>query len=209
MVALSQSGESTDTNMVLQRAREQGALTLGITNERSSTLAQLAEHVFLVRAGAEKSVAATKTYTGQLALLYLLASVLGGTLRIAELDRLPDAVSAALRLEPEIAALSERYRFMRQAVVVGRGLNYANAFEMALKLMETCYVVAERFSPADLLHGPIALSGTRDSRFSHSPRLVRLGGRLRRLWRNCGKRGPKSSPLRIRETARWMPARPK
>jgi len=157
VVALSQSGESTDTNMVLQRAREQGALTLGITNERSSTLAHLAEHVFLVRAGAEKSVAATKTYTGQLALLYLLASVLGGTLRVAELDRLPDAVSAALRLEPEIAALSERYRFMRQAVVVGRGLNYANAFEFSLKLMETCYVVAERFSPADLLHGPIAL----------------------------------------------------
>src|SRR5579863_6697093 len=94
VVAISQSGESTDTNLVLQRAREQGALTLGITNERSSTLAHLAEHVFLVRAGAEKSVAATKTYTGQLVLLYLLASVLGGTLRISELDRLPDAVAA-------------------------------------------------------------------------------------------------------------------
>jgi glucosamine--fructose-6-phosphate aminotransferase (isomerizing) len=157
LVALSQSGESTDTNLVLERARERGALTLGITNERSSTLARLAEHVFLVRAGKERSVAATKTYTGQLLLLYLLASVLGGTLRVADLDRLPDAVAAALRLEPEIQALSERYRFMRQAVVVGRGLNYANAFEFSLKLMETCYVVAERFSSADLLHGPIAL----------------------------------------------------
>jgi glucosamine--fructose-6-phosphate aminotransferase (isomerizing) len=157
VVALSQSGESTDTNLVLQRARERGALTLGITNERASTLAGLAEHVFLVRAEKERSVAATKTYTGQLLLLYLLASVLGGTLRVADLDRLPDAVAAALRLEPEIAALSERYRFMRQAVVVGRGLNYANAFEFSLKLMETCYVVAERFSSADLLHGPIAL----------------------------------------------------
>jgi glucosamine--fructose-6-phosphate aminotransferase (isomerizing) len=157
VVALSQSGESTDTNLVLERARKQGALTLGITNERASTLAGLAEHVFLVRAGAEKSVAATKTYTGQLLLLYMLASVLGGTLRTSDLEPLPGAVDAALRLENEIGALSERYRFMKQTVVIGRGLNYANAFEFSLKLMETCYVVAERFSSADLLHGPIAL----------------------------------------------------
>jgi glucosamine--fructose-6-phosphate aminotransferase (isomerizing) len=118
----------------------------------------LAEHVFLVRAGAEKSVAATKTYTGQLMLLYLLASVLGGSVRDSDLERVPEAVSAVLRLEPELEALSERYRFMRQAVVVGRGLNYANVFEFSLKLMETCYVMAERFSSADLLHGPIALA---------------------------------------------------
>jgi len=157
VVALSQSGESTDTNLVLERARHRGALSVGITNERGSTLARLAEHVLLVRAGAEKSVAATKTYTGQLLLLYLLASVLGGSLRTSDLERLPGAVASALRLESEIAALSERYRFMRQTVVVGRGLNYANAFEFSLKLMETCYVVAERFSSADLLHGPIAL----------------------------------------------------
>jgi len=157
VVALSQSGESTDTNLVLERARSQGAVTLGITNERCSTLARLAGHVFLVRAGKERSVAATKTYTGQLLLLYLLASALGGAIRLADLERLPEAVHAALRLEPEIDVLSERYRFMRHAVVVGRGLNYANAFEFALKLMETCYVVAERFSSADFLHGPIAL----------------------------------------------------
>src|SRR5207302_4772892 len=70
---------------------------------------------------------------------------------------IPEFAEDALRLEPEIATLSERYRFMRHAVVVGRGLNYANAFEFALKMMETCYVVAERFSSADFLHGPIAL----------------------------------------------------
>jgi len=157
VAAISQSGESTDTNLVLERARRQGALTLGITNESSSTLARLAEHVFLARAGKEKSVAATKTYTGQMLMLYLLAYALGGGIRVADLERLPGAVEAALRLEPEIDALSERYRFMRHAVVVGRGLNYANAFEFALKLMETCYVVAERFSSADFLHGPIAL----------------------------------------------------
>lgn len=157
VVGISQSGESTDTNLVLERARAQGALTIGITNESSSTLAGLAEYVFLVRGGKEKSVAATKTYTGQLMLLYLLAYALGGAIQIERLKRIPECVQSALSLEENIAGLSERYRFMTQAVVVGRGLNYANAFEFALKLMETCYVVAERFSSADFLHGPIAM----------------------------------------------------
>lgn len=157
VVAISQSGESTDTNLVLERARAVGAMTLGITNEARSSLARIAEHILLVRAGREKSVAATKTYTGQMLTMYLLAYALGGGVRMAELERVPEAVAAALELEPEIAALSERYRFMKNAVVIGRGLNYANAFEFALKMMETCYVVAERFSSADFLHGPIAL----------------------------------------------------
>jgi glucosamine--fructose-6-phosphate aminotransferase (isomerizing) len=157
VVAISQSGESTDTNLVLSRAREQGAVTIGITNEAASTLAGLAEFVFLVRARREKSVAATKTYTGQVLMLYLLAYALGGRIRVDDLRRLPERAQMALQLEPEIAMLSERYRFMRHAVVVGRGLNYANAFEFALKMMETCYVVAERFSSADFLHGPIAM----------------------------------------------------
>ena len=73
------------------------------------------------------------------------------------LAKLADFAGAALKLESEIRTRAERYRFMRQAVVIGRGLNYANSFEFALKLMETCYVVAERFSSADLLHGPIAM----------------------------------------------------
>jgi glutamine---fructose-6-phosphate transaminase (isomerizing) len=157
VVAISQSGESTDTNLVLARAREKGALTIGITNEPKSTMATLAEHIFLVRAGREKSVAATKTYTGQVLMLYLLAYALGGAIRIDDLRRLPEWVNLGLSLEPEIAQLSERYRFMDHAVVVGRGLNYSTAFEFALKMMETCYVVAERFSSADFLHGPIAL----------------------------------------------------
>ena len=157
VVGISQSGESTDTNLVLERARRHGALTLGVTNESTSAMARIAEHVFLVRAGREKSVAATKTYTGQMLMMYLLAYTLGGGVRIADLERIPDLARAALTLEAEIDSLSERYRFMRYAVVVGRGLNYSNAFEMALKLMETCYVVAERFSSADFLHGPIAL----------------------------------------------------
>lgn len=157
VVALSQSGESTDTNVVLDRARELGALTAGITNEKTSSLAGLADHVFLVRAAKERSVAATKTYTGQLMVLYLLAWALGARIRPDDLERLPEWAAAALELEPEIASRAERYRFIDHAAVVGRGLNYSTAFEFALKLMETCYVVAERFSSADFLHGPIAM----------------------------------------------------
>jgi glutamine---fructose-6-phosphate transaminase (isomerizing) len=157
VVALSQSGESTDTNVVLEKARAQGAVTVGITNEPKSTMAGIAEHVFLVRAGREKSVAATKTYTGQVMMLYLLAYALGGKLKLSDLQAIPDLTASALTLETEVAELAGRYRFMHHAVVVGRGLNYANAFEFALKMMETSYVVAERFSSADFLHGPIAM----------------------------------------------------
>jgi glutamine---fructose-6-phosphate transaminase (isomerizing) len=157
LVAISQSGESTDTNAFLERARKQGVVTVGVTNESGSTLARIAEHVLLVRAGKEKSVAATKTYTGQLLAMYLLAYALGAPIDLDQLRRLPAYVEAALSLEPEITAISERYTFMDHALVVARGLNYSNAFEFALKLMETCYVVAERFSAADLLHGPIAM----------------------------------------------------
>ncbi len=157
VIAISQSGESTDTNLVLERAREQGARTIGVTNEAASTLARIAQHTFLVHAGREKSIAATKTYTGQLLLLYLLAYALGAKIAPDDHAKLPEWTSRALKLEPEIARIAERYRSMDHAVVLGRGLNYATAFEFALKLMETCYVIAERFSSADLLHGPIAM----------------------------------------------------
>src|SRR5580692_6578356 len=122
VVAISQSGESTDTNLVLERARQQGALTIGITNEASSALARIADHVLLVQAEKERSVAATKTYTGQLLMLYMIAYALGGKLALDDLARLPDLAERALSLEAEIAARVERYRFMEHAVVVGRGL---------------------------------------------------------------------------------------
>lgn len=157
VIAISQSGESTDTNEVLEQARAGGALTVGITNERESSMARLAEHVLHVRAGKEKSVAATKTYTGQLLSLYLVAYALGGDIQLDDLKKLPDWTATALKLEDKIAELAPRYRFMDHAVVIGRGLNYSNAFELALKMMETSYVIAERFSSADLLHGPIAM----------------------------------------------------
>ncbi len=157
VVGLSQSGESTDTNLCLESARRSGAFTLGVTNESESSLTKVVDQVMLVRAGREKSVAATKTYTGQLLTMYLLAQALGGPIPMEGLLALPEAAARAVDLRPDVAAVVERYRFMEQAVVLARGLNYATAFEFALKLMETCYVVAERFSGADFEHGPIAL----------------------------------------------------
>jgi glucosamine--fructose-6-phosphate aminotransferase (isomerizing) len=157
VVGISQSGESTDVNAVLDDARKRGAITVGITNESRSTMARAADHLLLVRAGKEKSVAATKTYTGQLLALYLLATALVGNVRTDDLRPIPEWVAAALRQESKVIEKVERYRFMRGTVTVGRGLNYATALEFGLKLMETCYVLAERFSAADLMHGPIAM----------------------------------------------------
>jgi glutamine---fructose-6-phosphate transaminase (isomerizing) len=169
VVAISQSGESTDTNLVLEQARAAGAITVGVTNEADSTLAKLAEHVILVRAGREQSVAATKTYTGQLLSFYLLAYALGAPLPADALKRLPGFAAKALQLEDSVTERSLRYTYMTRAVSVARGLNYSNAFEFALKLMETCYVVAERFSAADLLHGPIAMVETAFPSFLFAP----------------------------------------
>jgi len=157
VVGISQSGESTDVNRVVAECRRRGAFAVGITNEAGSALTRIADETFLVRAGRERSVAATKTYVGQLLVFYLLAAALQGRNGWPGLERVPDLAERALRLSPRIAELVERYRFMDRCVVVGRGLNYANAYELAIKLMETCYVVADRFSTADLLHGPVAM----------------------------------------------------
>jgi glucosamine--fructose-6-phosphate aminotransferase (isomerizing) len=156
-IGISQSGESTDTNAVLEDARKQGAMTIGITNDASSAMAAIVEFPLPIEAGTEISVAATKTYTCQLLALYLVAYALNGGIALDELRKIPEWVGSVLKLEEDIEALVERYFFMTRAVTVGRGLNYANALEFGLKLMETCYVVAERFSAADLMHGPIAL----------------------------------------------------
>ncbi|MGI8641647.1 MAG: SIS domain-containing protein, partial [Pyrinomonadaceae bacterium] len=109
----------------------------------------------LIHAGREKSVAATKTYTGQMLHFYMLASVLAD--EKIDYEKIPQFAAEALNLKPEIEELVQRYVFMENCVVVGRGLNYGNSYELALKLMETCYVVAERFSSADFFHGPLAI----------------------------------------------------
>jgi glucosamine--fructose-6-phosphate aminotransferase (isomerizing) len=155
VVGVSQSGEGTDINAVLQSAKDSGAFTLAITNEADSTMAKIADETLLIHAGREKSVAATKTYTGQMLHFYLLASILGD--RTIDFERIPDYTQQALSLAGQVETLVERYVFMDNCVVVGRGMNYGNSYELALKLMETCYVVAERFSSADFFHGPLAI----------------------------------------------------
>ncbi|HEX8267322.1 MAG TPA: SIS domain-containing protein [Pyrinomonadaceae bacterium] len=155
VVGVSQSGEGTDINAVLETAKSSGAFTVGITNEADSAMSQIADEILLTHAGKEKSVAATKTYTGQMLHFYLLAAALSdGKI---EFEKIPDFAALALEKDTEIKRLVERYVFMENCVVVGRGLNYGNSYELALKLMETCYVVAERFSSADFFHGPLAV----------------------------------------------------
>jgi glucosamine--fructose-6-phosphate aminotransferase (isomerizing) len=157
VVGISQSGESTDINALVADARQAGAMTLGISNEPGSTLMKIADSALHVCAGKEESVAATKTYTGQLAALYLLGYALGGSIALEELGWAADRTESVLALEDEIAEAAAGYGAMTRAVSIGRGLNYGNALEFGLKLMETCYVSADRLSAADLLHGPIAV----------------------------------------------------
>ncbi|HVF57199.1 MAG TPA: SIS domain-containing protein [Pyrinomonadaceae bacterium] len=157
VVGVSQSGEGEDINSVLESAKAGGAYTIGITNEPASSMVGIVDETLLMHGGRERSVAATKTYTGQLLHFYMLAEALAGDGLKLNYEAIPEYAASALELRPEIERLVERYVFMENCVVVGRGLIYANAFEMALKLMETCYVVAERFSSADFLHGPLAI----------------------------------------------------
>lgn len=155
VIGVSQSGEGADINQVLQSAKKSGALTVGITNETDSSMAKIADETLLIHAGREKSVAATKTYTGQMLHFYMLAAALSDE-KIAY-EKIPQFTAQALELKPQVENLVERYAFMENCVVVGRGMNYGNSYELALKLMETCYVVAERFSTADFFHGPLAV----------------------------------------------------
>ena len=157
VIGVSQSGEGSDINHVLEQAKKSGAFTLGITNDSNSQITRHADETLLIHAGKEKSVAATKTYTGQMLHFYLLANAMRGKNPKIGIEKIPEYASAALALETEIKEIANRYTFMENCVVVGRGLNYGNSFELALKLMETCYVVAERFSSADFFHGPLAL----------------------------------------------------
>jgi glucosamine--fructose-6-phosphate aminotransferase (isomerizing) len=157
VVGISQSGIGADTNHVLELARRRGAVTLGITSETDSPITQIADEVFLVRGGQQRTVTATKSYTGQLLALYLLASALGSQVTLEGISEIPDRVAEVLNLEKDLRSLVSRYRYMRQCVIVARGLNFANALEMAQKLMEICRVGAEPFSAADFLYGPIAM----------------------------------------------------
>jgi glucosamine--fructose-6-phosphate aminotransferase (isomerizing) len=157
VVGVSQSGESQDVLETVRKSGELGASTLTITNNEGSAMAGAAQHHFFLRAGKEESVAATKTYTAELLVLYLLVCALKGARSLGdEVRGLPRLLREVLKTE---WGGTERYRYAEYMVVTSRGYNLATAEEAALKLMETTYIVAQAFSAADLRHGPIAMIG--------------------------------------------------
>jgi glucosamine--fructose-6-phosphate aminotransferase (isomerizing) len=159
VVAISQSGQSPDIVSVMREGRRQGALTLAITNDPASPLAAAAELVIDTMAGPERAVAATKTYTTQLVTVAMLSAAMAGSAeRRAWLGRLPSLLEDALALDATVRGAAVRHRSMDRCAVLGRGFNYATAFEWALKLKELARVVAEPYSVADFEHGPVALA---------------------------------------------------
>src|SRR6266496_5407320 len=157
LVGISQSGQSPDIIAVLEEGKRQGRPTLAITNDGTSPLAAIADHVVELHAGPERSVAATKTYTAQLAVMAIFAATLSGNAQhLATLQQLPSAMEDTLRLDSKLAQDVERYRYMDRCIVIGRGYNYATSFELALKLKELTYIMASAYSSADFRHGPIA-----------------------------------------------------
>ncbi|MBN1659856.1 MAG: SIS domain-containing protein [Anaerolineae bacterium] len=161
VIGISQSGQSPDIVAVLAEGRAQGAPTLAITNDAGSPLASQADCLLPLHAGPERSVAATKTYTAELAALALLSCALDrDTERLEALRGVPEQVEQVLTREEGVAQAVARYRYMDTCVVLGRGYNYATAFEIALKLKELNYLIAESYSSADFMHGPIAVVGS-------------------------------------------------
>ncbi|MBI5667856.1 MAG: SIS domain-containing protein [Chloroflexi bacterium] len=157
VIGISQSGQSQDVLRVVTDAQQQGALTVTITNDSASPMAQAAQHHLALLAGEEVSIAATKTYTAQLMAVAMLVAALADSDSLrAELQALPQHVSETLRQGEAIAHWAERYRYMTSFVAIGRGYNYCTAFEISLKIKELCYVTGSGYSEADFLHGPIA-----------------------------------------------------
>ncbi|MEV7183904.1 SIS domain-containing protein [Kitasatospora sp. NPDC093102] len=164
-VTVSQSGGSPDLVASTKAAREAGAITLAVTNNPASPLAEVSEFHIDVLAGPERALPATKTYTAELLALYLLVEGLaeawglprpkaGGGSAVKDL---PGLAAGVLARKAEVKTLAERYRFAQRLVITSRGYGYPTAREAALKLMETTYIPATPFSGADLLHGPLAM----------------------------------------------------
>jgi glucosamine--fructose-6-phosphate aminotransferase (isomerizing) len=160
-VGISQSGESPDVVGVLEAARAQGAPTIAITNAPGSPLGRAADLVVDLGAGPERAVAATKTYTAELAAIAMLSGAMAGGDGVdGDLARLPGALREALAAdEPARAAASTRGQ-LTGCVVLGRGYEYATAREWALKIKELARLIADPYSAADFLHGPLALIDT-------------------------------------------------
>lgn len=159
-IGISQSGQSPDIVSVLESARKQGSATVAITNEPDSPLARASEHCIPLLAGEEKAVAATKTYTTELMAMAMLSAALEGKEeRWEQLAKVAGYARETIELNANIAEKAAGFRGMEHLVVIGRGFNYSTAYETSLKIKETNYLVAEPYSVADLLHGPVAMIG--------------------------------------------------
>lgn len=166
-IYISQSGETADSRQVLVKTKAQGYQALVMTNVAGSTLAREADYTLLLHAGPEISVASTKAYTAQLALLTLVAYQLGQYFNnealksvdiIHELNQVADGMEHLIEQKSLFESLTKDY-FMKSksAFYIGRGIDYAVALEAALKLKEISYIQAEGFAAGELKHGPIAL----------------------------------------------------
>jgi len=159
VIGISQSGETPDVAEYVAQARAAGAFTLAIANDEGSLLARGAHLVLATHAGSERAVAATKTYTSQLAALALFWSAWSGADALAGAlsEDVPAAMAAACAVEDAVKDVAARLSHADRLLVTARGYNYSTALETALKVEETCYLAAMPFSAADLLHGPIAV----------------------------------------------------
>lgn len=159
VVALSQSGRTPDVVAYVDRARERGALTIAVTNEADSELARVADLTLPLAAGPERAVAASKTYVNQLAALLLLAGAVAGRTSeiVDQIGRTAESMAEALpSFEDAVASVAGAFAYVGRMFVTGRGIEFATAREIALKLTETCRVAAEPLTSTDLAHGPIA-----------------------------------------------------
>ena len=159
VLGLSQSGRTPDVIAYVERARARGAFTIALTNDPGSALAEAAEAVLPLAAGPERAIAATKTYLNQVAALALLAaSAAGSGGRMADdLRVVAEQVDALIpAVQPRIASLANAFAYVGRMFVIGRGVEFATAREIALKLLETCRVAADSLTATDLAHGPVA-----------------------------------------------------
>lgn len=158
VIAISQSGKSIDTVAVLDQARRSGALTLAVTNDVDSPLAQKAKYVLDIRAGEGTAVAATKTFAAELAVLYQLAMCLGGRIEdIESLARVPDALRDVIELVPAIRRAACAVCDEKEFIVLSRGIMQGIGKDLALKINECCYCFSQFYSITDFMHGPYAL----------------------------------------------------
>ena len=157
VIGISQSGASPDVVAVLAEAREQGRPTLALTNDVDSPLARTAEAVLPLEAGREQAVAATKTYVNSVGAVALLFAEIGNDAAAREeLAGMPEALAAQIALSLDDPPPLDEYRDAVGLTVVSRGVNYGTGYEIALKIRELSGLITEAYSPADLMHGPIA-----------------------------------------------------